>query len=87
MRLSILCVLLSLVVVVQCNDLSFLNDLKSLDFVQIFKNLFANKISEFDGVKTSPLTGRTYDWDKCVIEFGEVYDGISKTEFWAMQCK
>lgn len=89
MRLNILCVLLSVVVVVQCNAFSLLNaiKLKPFDYVQIFKALYGKKFKEFDGVTTSPLTGRTYDWDKCVNEFFEIAGGLSKAEFWAMQCK
>lgn len=87
MRFGIVCVLFSLVVVVQCNDLAWLNDLKSLDFLQIFRQLLADKGTDFDKVTQSQLTGRNYDWDMCVNEFGTIFDGLNRTEWWAMQCK
>lgn len=87
MRIGILGVLLSFVVLVQCDDhVSLLEELKSLDFMEIMQKALAD-LPELDEVTQSELTGRTYDWNKCVVELGDIVDGLNRTEWWAMQCK
>lgn len=94
MRFGIFGVLLSFVVVVQCDDdLSLLNDLRSLDFKQIIDDIFSTNFTDFDDITqsqladdTSTLRGRSYDWNKCAIEFGTIADGLTQTQWWAMQC-
>lgn len=94
MRNSILGVLLSFVVVVQCDDhFTLLNELKSLDFMQLIAQTLTS-ITDFDDVTQSQLIddnaalqGQRYDSNKCVVELGAIVDGLSRTEWWALQCK
>lgn len=86
-------VLVHFAVVVRCNEFALLRDLNSLDFSQIFNNIFTINLDDFEEVSRSRLTSddmlreREYDRDKCVIELGTIVDGLNRTEMWAMKCK
>lgn len=90
MKIAIFVVLISVVGVVKCNDFSLLRDLSSLDFTQIFD--YAKHFRDLDDVSQSRLTGdvfraRDYDRGKCVIDLGNIADGLLQMEMWAIKCK
>lgn len=98
MRFGIVCVLLSVLTVVKCDDnislLNDLNDLKALDFFKLFTEIISKNLTDFDDITESRLTGdnethsgRNYNWNKCAIEIGSIAAGLRQTEWWAMQCK
>lgn len=96
MEINVFAILFSLIVVVQCNKFSLLGELNSIKFSQIFDGFSVRNFNDINfkdiprddgGGANRSLYGREYDRDKCMIELGNILDGLNRTEMWALQCK
>lgn len=92
--MRILCVLISVVALVQCAEpISLLEEIKSLDLMQLIEQSLTN-LTDYDNVTQIRLTndheslrGQSYDWKKCVNDLEAIVAGIRKADRWAMQSK
>lgn len=92
MKINIFAILFSLIVVVRCKEISLLGELSTIKFSQIFDGFSVRNFNDFKDISRNRVRanetsrGRDYDRDKCMIELGNIADGLSQAEMWALKC-